>query len=381
MDKLTEQRNTLYAQADELVKKAETEGRAFTDEEKGTYDATMTELRALDEQLNRAEEVRKLALHKPDSEPPADSREQAEYRAFDAFLRGNKETRANITYGANGAVIPDTIMNKVIDRVVEISPLFAAATKYAVIGDITIPKIDRSAGADDITVAFSAEFSSLTAHGIAFSSVNLSGHLAAALVLISKQLINNSAIDVVDIVVQKMAEKIAVFVENFLLNGDSSIQNSGIAGSIDSGNIKTVASVSALTADDLIDVQDTIPDAYQGGAFWIMHSTLRNRIRKLKDGQQNYLLVPDFQRGSGYTLLGKPVYVTDNLPTAAAAASGDTVLYYGDFSGLAVKTGESAEIQMLLEKYAEQHAVGLNAWFELDAKIENTQKIAALALS
>ena len=199
--------------------------------------------------------------------------------------------------------------------------------------------------------------------------------------LISKQLINNSAIDVVDIVVQKMAEKIAVFVENFLLNGDSSIQNSGIAGSIDSGNIKTVASVSALTADDLIDVQDTIPDAYQGGAFWIMHSTLRNRIRKLKDGQQNYLLVPDFQRGSGYTLLGKPVYVTDNLPTAAAAASGDTVLYYGDFSGLAVKTGESAEIQMLLEKYAEQHAVGLNAWFELDAKIENTQKIAALALS
>ena len=39
------------------------------------------------------------------------------------------------------------------------------------------------------------------------------------------------------------------------------------------------------------------------------------------------------------------------------------------------------EIQMLYEKYSEQHAVGINTWFEIDAKVENTQKIAALALS
>ena len=45
------------------------------------------------------------------------------------------------------------------------------------------------------------------------------------------------------------------------------------------------------------------------------------------------------------------------------------------------KTGEQAEIQLLVEKYAEQHALGINTWFELDARIENTQKIAALALS
>ena len=73
--------------------------------------------------------------------------------------------------------------------------------------------------------------------------------------------------------------------------------------------------------------------------------------------------------------------MTDNLPTVSDAASGDVIAYYGDFSGLAVKTGERAEIQMLYEKYSEQHAVGINTWFEIDAKVENTQKIAALALS
>lgn len=381
MNKLTEKRNTIYAQAQQLVQKAESEERAFTEEERTSYQGMVAEIRSLDEQLHADQEIRSLALNK--SKPDTADAAELETRAFEAFIRGT-ETRdaspVNMTYGANGAVIPDTIMNKVIDRVKEISPLFAMATKYAAKGDITIPKIDRTSG--DITVAFSAEFSSLTANGFKFGSVTLSGHLAAALVLISKQLINNSQIDVVSIVIQKLAENIAAFVENFLLNGDSSISDSGLKGSVDTvNNVKTVASVAALGSDDLIDVQDKIPDAYQTNACWIMSPSVRTKIRKLKDGQNNYLLIADYTKGSGYTLLGKPVYVTDNLPSAASAASGDIIAYYGDFSGLAVKTGEQAEIQLLVEKYADQHAIGINTWFELDARVENTQKIAALALS
>lgn len=385
MTKLQEKRNAIYAELEKLIAETRKEERAFNDEEKAEYTSKLAEMRKLDEQIEAEEELRSLAIKssKKADESGKLSTEEAEKRAFEAFILGKKETRdatpVNMTYGANGAVIPDTIMQKVIDRVVEISPLFAAATKYAIPGDITIPKIDRSSG--DITVAFAAEFSTLTAKGFKFGSVTLSGHLAASLVLISKQLINNSKIDVVSVVVNKLAEAIAVFVENFLLNGDESISNSGLAGSMDSGNILTVASVAAITADNLIDVQDIIPDAYQGNAFWIMNPTMRTKIRKLKDGQGNYLLVPDFQKGSGYILLGKPAYVTDNLPTASGAQAGDTLLYYGDFSGLAVKTGESAEIQMLIEKYAEQHAVGMNTWFEIDARIENPQKIAALGLT
>ena len=385
MTKLQEKRNAIYAELEKLIAETRKEERAFNDEEKAEYTRKLAEMRKLDEQIEAEEELRSLAVKsgKKADESGKLSTEEAEKRTFEAFILGKKETRdatpVNMTYGANGAVIPDTIMQKVIDRVVEISPLFAAATKYAIPGDITIPKIDRSSG--DITVAFAAEFSTLTANGFKFGSVTLSGHLAASLVLISKQLINNSKIDVVSVVVNKLAEAIAVFVENFLLNGDESISNSGLAGSMDSGNILTVASVAAITADNLIDVQDIIPDAYQGNAFWIMNPTMRTKIRKLKDGQGNYLLVPDFQKGSGYILLGKPAYVTDNLPTASGAQAGDTLLYYGDFSGLAVKTGESAEIQMLIEKYAEQHAVGMNTWFEIDARIENPQKIAALGLT
>lgn len=385
MNKLREKRNALYEKAQELVNSVKNETRAFTDEEKTEYQNTVAEIRSLDEQIQAEEELRNLELKKGSSENKADSGEEAEIRAFESFIKsaaGSKpelrDSNVNMTYGANGAVIPNTIMNKVIDRVINISPLFAASTKYTVEGNITIPYIDRTSG--DITVAFAEEFSTLTAKSFKFSSIQLKGYLAACLVLLSKQLINNSQIDVVGYVIDKMAEKIAVFIENFLINGDTSKNaKSGLKNSVT--QVLEIENGSKITGDVLIDVQDTIPDVYQSGAFWLMNPKTRTAIRKLKDGQGNYLMIPDFRDNSNYSLLGKPVYVTDNLPDAGSAGEGDNFLYYGDFTGLAVKVGEQAEVQLLVEKYAEQHALGFNAWFEIDNTVENAQKIAALAIA
>ena len=58
--------------------------------------------------------------------------------------------------------------------------------------------------------------------------------------------------------------------------------------------------------------------------------------------------------------------------------SGNTAIYYGDMSGLATKFSEEINIQVLREKYADQHAVGVIGWFEFDSKVENNQKIAKL---
>ena len=62
-------------------------------------------------------------------------------------------------------------------------------------------------------------------------------------------------------------------------------------------------------------------------------------------------------------------------------AAGKTAIYYGDMSGLAVKMAEEMEIQVLREKYATQHADGVVAWIEMDAKVENAQKIAKLVMA
>lgn len=378
MTKLQEKRNTLYAELSALFETAENESRAFNDEEEIKFTSLSKEIAALDKQIKRETEHRNLELAKPADNSPT---EEQEIRSFELYLKskvtGDKalETRANMTYGDNGAVIPKTIINKIIDEVVNISPLFEKATKYYIKGDISIPKVDTSSG--DISVAFASEFSSLTASAVKLTAVELKGFLAACLVVVSRKLVNNSQFDIVSFVVNRMAQKIAIFIENYLINGGTSSTNGGTSSGLKQSvtQAMSVTYGSSITSDYLIDVQDTIPDVYQKNACWIMHPTTRSIIRKLKDGQNNYLLVKDFSSPTGYTLLGKPVYVSDNMTGFASATAGKDFLYYGDMSGLAVKIAEDANIQVLIEKYAEQHALGFVLWLEIDNAVENAQKI------
>ena len=78
-----------------------------------------------------------------------------------------------------------------------------------------------------------------------------------------------------------------------------------------------------------------------------------------------------------YRLLGKPVFVSDNMPDMAA---GQKAILYGDLSGLSVNMRENIQIQILLEKYATQHAVGFVSWFEFDSKVTDNQKLVALKM-
>ena len=71
------------------------------------------------------------------------------------------------------------------------------------------------------------------------------------------------------------------------------------------------------------------------------------------------------------------MYVSDNMPDMEA---GKVAIYYGDMRGLATKFSENMEIEVLREKYATQHAVGVVAWLEFDSKVENNQKIAKLTM-
>ena len=140
----------------------------------------------------------------------------------------------------------------------------------------------------------------------------------------------------------------------------------------------TTEAATAITPDELMDVQDLVPDQYQPNARWIMHRATRNVIRKFKDKEGDYMLNRDLTAKWGYTLLGKEVYTSNNMEKIAA---GKTVIFYGDFSGLAAKLVESGQIEVLREKYATQHALGLCAWLEVDCKIADTDKIAQLKMA
>ena len=306
------------------------------------------------------------------------TQEEKDIKLFANFIRNKvngvvtNEGDVNLTKGDNGVVIPKTIAKKIIDKVIEISPLYASATKYNAKGTLAIPKYDDST--DDVTVAYATEFDELVSHSGKFATVELTGFLIGALTKISKSLLKNSDFNLTEYVINKMAEKFKLFYEGEMINGTTG-KIGGIVGSYDATNMKiALKAKSSVTADELIDIQEAIPDAFQGGAYWIMNRTTRKDIRKLKDSDGNYILNRAFNEKWDYELLGKPVYCSEKVNKLGTASK--PVIFYGDFSGLAVKETEEMEIQVLVEKFATQHAIGVCGYSELDAKVENTQKIA-----
>ena len=374
LKELMEKRAELQEKMDNLLDTAKEEKRAMSTEEVAQFDEMEAEIKNIDATIEREEKRAKAEKKEIKEELTVEERDYKNFANYIRDLASGSETRAevNLTKGDNGAVIPSTIINKIMDKVGEISPVYRLATKYNIAGTINIPKVDESAGS--ITVAYGTEFTDLESKANKFATIELTGYLYGALTKISKSLLNNSDFNLVNWVIDKMAKKVAKFIEGELLNGTTS-KTAGIAGSYDTTNMKvTLASKTTITADELIDIQDKLPDAYQGSACWIMAKDTRNKIRKLKDGQNNYLLVRDFSQEGAYTLLGKPVYLSDNVAPLGTASK--NVIFYGDMSGLAVKEAETAEVQILREKYATQHAVGIVMWGEIDAKVEDTQKIA-----
>lgn len=275
----------------------------------------------------------------------------------------------NMTKGANGAVIPSSIAQKIIEKVVDICPIYKDADRYNVNGTLTIPYYDETTQGD-IQMVYADEFTDGLSTSGKFGSISLTGFLGRAICDVSKSLINNAQFDVVNFVVNRMALAIAKFLEGELLNGtDEKIEG---LSSLDAA--VTLASKDAITADELIELQEAVPDAYQGNAYWIMNKTTRTAIRKLKNAAGEYFLNRDVNSRWGYTLLGKDVYTTANV--AALGTASKTAVVYGDMKGLAVKVSEDINIEVLREVKARQHAVEVVGFVEADAKVQNAEMIA-----
>lgn len=379
---LNEKKNDYITRAEDVLNKAKAEKRELTEAEAEELAEIRDNVRRIMKTLElkgefdkmEGKELEKEALPKDEAKTEVEiEKEEREERAFESYIRGvvTNERATNMTLTDNGAVIPTTIANRIIRKVYDISPILQRSTKYNVKGKLELPYYDESTQA--ITVAFATEFQELESNIGKLDSIELTGYLAGALSLVSRSLINNAQFDIVAFVVDVMAYDISRFIEDTLLNGKGSV-----TGLSDLTNTKTTASATEVTANELILAQGKVKDVYQANAIWIMSPATRDAIRSLKDEVGRYLLQDDISLPFGKSLLGKPVYVSDNMPDMA---SGKTAIYYGDMSGLATKFSEELSIQVLREKYATMHAVGVVGWIEFDSKVENAQKIVAIKMA
>jgi HK97 family phage major capsid protein len=369
---LEEKKNDLKGQMSALLETAKTEQRAMTDAETKTFDELENEIRSINEQIETIEREEKEMNKNVDTRSEVEIRESEQ---FVGYIRDVLENRAdaNLTVGKNGAIIPNTIAKKVVMTAYDMSSILNGATKYNTKGTLSIP-VYGADGETDVAMGYSDEFAELEGKIGKFSSIDLGNYLAGSLALLSKSLVANTDIDLENKVIEIMALAISRFMEKECLYGtDGKVE--GLKG------VKlshTTASATVLTADDLIKLKNKVKKQFRKNAKWIMSNDTLTAIELLKDGNDRFIFREDVNGEFDGYILGYPVEVSDNMKEIGA---GNDVIFFGDFSGLALKQrADALEMQVLREKYATQHALGINAWVEFDAKVENVQKIAKLTM-
>ena len=283
----------------------------------------------------------------PENKMPKETDDQIELRTFANIVRERADQ--NITKGSNGAVIPKTIVSRIIDKVKDISPLFGRAASYNVKGTVSIPYVD--ADADTIAMTYADEFTAIAATGATLKSIDLT-----------------------NFVIDKIAEAIAVFFDHETIVGTSG----KITGLSTATDIITAAAATAVTGDELIQLQGELKSQFQTNAIWVMNPKTLTAVRQLKDGDRRYLFNNDITTGFSGMLLGKPVFTSDQCPAMAAGAK---CIYYIDAGNALAKKMVEETIQVLRERYADQHCLGVIAWTEADVKLVNQQAAAVLQMA
>ena len=366
---LIEKRNNLVEEINNLFTTAEAEKRALNKDEQSLFETKTAELKALDKTIEAKREARALTMmdeetpKTPEEKKEERSIEEIEARMSETYLR--EQRAGEMAKGDNGAVIPKTIANRIIDTVKQVAPIYALTTQFNVKGKLQFPVAKNA-----ITTGYQTEFTDIASSAVGFDNVELDGYLIGALSKVSVSLINNAQFDIVSYVVNKIAQSIAEFLEKELIVGATNIKGITNVAYEGKGVKKVTSAAAAISADDLIDTQAAIKMNAQSGCQWLMNQTMLTYVRKLKDNNGQYILNPDVRTGFGYELLGKPVMISDEMP--------DDTVVYGDWSAMYVNIHEDVNIRQLNEVYAAQHGVGFVAWAELDAKLVEQDKFSKL---
>lgn len=370
MKKLVELRNDYLTEIETILATAEQEGRVLTEEEIARLKELKAETEKVDADMKAVEEARALTIVEEKEEKLEEESEkrdmnmeirEQEMNAFAEVLRTG-EMRA-LTTSANGAVIPTTVADEIVMKMRAKSSILDKATIYNEIGQLKIVK------GEEFVADYVDENTDLSETDKPLTAIVLDNFTIGALVVVSKSLINMTNLDIVDYVTTQIANALVNKVEKELLVGTPS-KIDGCSKTTNTANIQE-----EFTLADLIKVQAKAIGTRAEGCIWVASREVFESLASKVDAIGRPYMVQGFDTTGAVVnkLLGAKVEVSDALEGKA--------LYYGDFSGLAVKISQKAEVQVLKEKYATKNALGVVGFIGIDAKVQSDEKIVKVTVA
>lgn len=285
--------------------------------------------------------------------------------AFDAYLAGGdlNEFKAAMTVGVDadgGFLVPETYLKQVIMRLNTLGRTRSISNVLTTQSTVNIP-----VEGDSPTFAWIDEGAAYGETKATLGQEQIKAWKLGGIIKVSEELLQDSMINFDAYMSGQIAKGIDKAESPAFAVGDGVSKPKGYAFAATVGADSTTAAVASVTADELIDIYYDLKEEYRKTSTWRMTDKTEKAIRKLKDGDGNYLYAPGLTAGETSTLLGRPIVIDNSMQELGI---GNKFIVLGDFKNYQIADRGQMSIQRLNELYAVNGMVGFKVYKRVDAK-------------
>jgi len=262
------------------------------------------------------------------------------------------------TDSAGGYLVPTEIKHELIKWANYKAVLFPLVRVMPVSSDSG--NMPKAATGVNFTWSGSTENTSFTETDPTFGQVTWTVYLANGVTYMSRQVVNDSNPNIVNVVKELFAEALAEERDKMIAIGSGSSKPKGIYSET---GLDSVAFGGAVSYAKLVELQYKLKQRYQKNAVWVMNSTIFGDVRALTDDNKMPIFVDGAINGQPPKILGKAYVIDDNFP--------DHTIFYGDLKHYIWFDREQLGIETTTTggDTFKKHQVGLKVWFRADGKL------------
>jgi HK97 family phage major capsid protein len=274
-----------------------------------------------------------------------------------------RNAMSTTTGSEGGFTVPTEVSTMVIDALKAFGGLREEVQVISTStgADINFPSSDGTSEVGEIV----GQNAAATTGEITFGSVpHVVYKFSSKKLALPWELIQDSGIDVVQFVVNRLAQRIGRIQNQMFTVGTGSSQPFGIVTRATSGKVGATGQTANVTYDDLVDLEHSVNRAYRNGACWMLADSSVKVVRKIKDSQGRPIFVPGYEvavpGGAPDTLLGRPICVNDDVPAMAANAKS---ILFGNFKNYLLRDVVGLDIRRFDDSaFALNGQVGFCGW-------------------
>lgn len=388
---LRSKRNTLWEQTKAFLEKRRGENGLVEASAVEQYNKMAGEVQALGAEIERLEQQAAVdaALSAPTSkpvtnapggqtQPKAEGTASEEYKsAFWDMIRNKGDqfaVRNALNIGEDtegGYTVPDEFERRLIQALEENNIFRQMATVIKTSsGDRKIPIVTSKGDA-----VWMDEEEQYTLSDDTFGQASLSAFKLGTAIKISEELLGDSVFDLPSYIAREFARRIGAKEEEAFFIGNGTGKPTGIFNATGGAQDGATTAGVSITFDDVMELFYSLRSPYRKKAVWVLNDSTVKALRKLKDGNGNYIWQPSVSAGVPDTILNRPYKTSSYVPEIGA---GKKCMAFGDFSYYWIADRSGRTFKRLNELFAMTGQVGFLAMERLDGKLILPEAIKTL---